>query len=1579
MAQELKIRVSLSNEIFGELKNLEKKINDFAQRVNKSLKANFNINPALNLGGVGSANDPTAQIQKSIDKINVTIRKTAAQVENTIKDITDKVDSFFDHVFVGIDNIFSFGRRVRLQVGSFLGFSQATLTVLINDVVKLLRIVLPGLTQSAQVVNQIEGQARKFFTSPELKGLGRVIGVKKLPLLLEIRLFFEEVRRFFGEAIAELKTVAQLLKFAFNISDEAFDAISQKARKQSKSFTEGIDEIRYRIFNTVRLVERRLTTISKIIRSIAALVIIPAKIVAGTIKGIFGAISLVGKIGKGALSLLFGSKEKKQEETAEQRLARLQKERAERGKEILNLNRETAAQLKTIADRVLIIVKQVGESGVNFNQLLKNVASLDAALKSVQDNLSKGSEKTKVNFQVLQFILGTMNDGLKEIVKNVQSLDKTAKATGDNFKSVFTGDKIQQFGVAIAKGQERVAQLREQLEKARQEVQKTPEPVFQFNDALKKVNVQGRLIEPMEKTLRLIVDIVEQAKNIDLSKFAALPKFQFGTKDKEFLNQIQSVFTSIARSQFQEKDPFRLQAAQSAQTNVKKLIELFSLLGRVVGDENKELLKFGQTLAKSADFSKFGEKTQEEVRKVFKAFTGEELKKNSQLRSFGGAVNQVLGEAIRTGDKSALQKAIRDLTTFLGSTIPKQKRLVDSGKTITVQLAEGMRQGKVVLDKAANESAETIGAYFPQSPAALGVLRKLPIMGKVINTQLAQGMLSNLGVLANAVSKMAQIIFAPIKVAVEQAKRLASGFVSTFNEVADNAANIGDIATATGTAISEINAVDQIFRQVGQTAKDNAVVFSRIQRTLNEVDPEREGKLKQIGIDLDEVRESGAPVVGLFEEVAEVLQRVPPGSAEARTALEALGLRVDSKLVGVLRRGGEEIDEIIQQAQFFGVAVNSKVIEVSQELRGAFANLTKIFDSLKADFIGEILPVVSGFLDEVIQFFNENADKIRQFFIFVGRAVGNLISLTIAYIKLLIREPRKAIDIGKKLLVAAIKLVRDSVTTAIKKISKNFTDEVKYKFLAALNGLKDSAINVLILIGEQADLRVAKLLLLIEKAASNIDTLIFSVGDSFLSTTVEVAKRWLKLAGAVLGELLLSAENLILNIRDRISIFFLGIKREALQTLSDTISEIPESVREFFEIPDFSGGVADVDREIQRLESNIAARNNLPGFFERAAAAVSTVAQEVRSVDDLIAEIDEKIAESNAKFAEGIASNFESAFADAERLIDATREATGGLFDEEALAAYREAFEEAAATMVEAVEGTALEGPLRTLIDELSLSYLEDLQELKDAAPDSILPDSGEQDETLSFFDALAAKIAEVGESLSSLNDIFLAVGKTAGDFSSLFSDAFNASGKRIKELFFASKAAALAQVVINGAVAFTEALKLPFPLSIIQPPLVAAKAGLQAGIIARETIKGFAEGGEVAGEGTGDTVPAMLTPGEYVMPLDVVRANGVQFMEALRQGAIGAKDFVFSSLPSVIHSPTNRRFAEGGFVDNPSKSIANGVGAAMPRQEAPKMTQINVPDKEMVGRYLSTEKGRDIVLNVISDNAVEIKQIMGV
>ena len=78
------------------------------------------------------------QSNKLLDQIKV-IRETAT---NSAEGFRKSVDNIFKNIFVGTDNIFPIlatFRKVGLKIGTFFGNSKATITVMINDIVKFLQ------------------------------------------------------------------------------------------------------------------------------------------------------------------------------------------------------------------------------------------------------------------------------------------------------------------------------------------------------------------------------------------------------------------------------------------------------------------------------------------------------------------------------------------------------------------------------------------------------------------------------------------------------------------------------------------------------------------------------------------------------------------------------------------------------------------------------------------------------------------------------------------------------------------------------------------------------------------------------------------------------------------------------------------------------------------------------------------------------------------------------------------------------------------------------------------------------------------------------------------------------------------------------------------------------------------------------------------------------------------------------------------------------------------------------------------------------------------------------------------------
>lgn len=1609
MTQELAIRVSLNNEIFKDLKTLENGIKKFSDNVKKQFQLGMDFkNPLKKLAG----DNPIKRIESSINRVEKTIKSTLTEVDRSIDAILKRVDKVFDNIFVGIDNLFSIRvlfRKFTLRIGTFFGDSRATLITILNDVIKLINQVTPFVTsltrfinknrkeifeiigrfnnfvkeftsnisKSRDVTNKITSQAKKFITSSEFSILNNFIQARKLPIREQLGIFFETARRFFTQIIIQVERLIQTISFASNLSQREIRTIDQLALETSEKAIGNINRVGQDVFNLIDKVQKKNKGLfGQLFDFFNLLTTRPLKALVKFITfQVFGRFKLIG----GLLNKLFI----KPNVEAQRRKAELKREE------------EKQKALEQI--RKQFIVRDTKERQEASNKVVKFLQTQKNEINELRMALVEFTKVSQRAFNSSVFRDATANESAlrdlqraatRDVASSLREFQKSAKTIDKSINRVFSTENTKQFKTSVTdinkvmvglSGTIRRIQVDfreffESLKKSSEVMEKTKSKKMDFSEPIKMAKKEVKeAVVVVDKLEKEFVDVVKVAQGLNFDKFKQIKDFKLVKTDPTFLNEINNLLISIARSQFQVDENFRKQSVASVNKNISKLVEFFTIFDAVLQNTNKELQRFATVLSKSVNLKFDGAKSQQLVKDVFKSFTGEELEKNKQLREFGSSVIKVLADSVRAGDKKAFEKGINDIVKFLANFIPKDKRLVDSGKKIPKQLAMGVEEEIKVFDKSMEKLAKTGGERFPQSLAKKGILRNLPKSGSLIPAQLAQGMLSNVGLVTNASITIANAAIAPLRAVVNQITKATSNafksFLGGFKSVIDEANKIGDISNATGARISEIEKIDSIFREVGQTASDNAIVFSRLQRTINDLGGDNENRLAQLGIDLNAVRDSGEPVVELFTEVSNVLSRVPPGSEEARVALEALGLTVDNKLVGVLRQGGDEIQRIVDASLGFGGAVNSEVIKVSQQLRSIFANLNRAFQAVKADFFGEVLPVVKDFFAGVLQFANENSQKIRGFFLFIGRAVGNLIRVALVFFKILVTEPRKAAKIASKTFMALVNLVKSITNSAIKAIMKNVTEEVKFKFLATLKGLKDSVFTILSLIGEQADLRIAQLLLLIEKGFLSIDKFIFNLGGSFLETTFEVAGRWLKIAGAVINEFWTSIKNFFLNIKDRLIAFLLSAQLSIQEAIRDIVASVPESLLDFFglenQVDSLNAGIRRTADEIIAIEKRVNDRNNIAGFFERANKAVELTAKNLPTVDDLLDKVNAKIAASNERFTQGISDNFSKAFREADELIRLATESSRGLFDAEAVKEYNEAISEATSKIQSAVEGTELSEPVKKLINELSFEYIEKLQELKEAAPDVLIPE-GTEDRVRTLLDLL-----------EQFRPLFESITEVIGNFQGLFEDAFKASGEKVKGLFLISKGAALAQAVVNTALAVTEALKLPLPppLPQVNATLAAARGGIQVGLIARQTIKGFREGGRIpGGEGGGDRVPIMAEAGEFMMPLKAVRENGLAFMEAIRSGMITAKDFALSGLPNIIKSPSDNRFADGGLVKSPVMNSSGSGG----QNETMNQTTINVPDISMVGRFLSTEKGRRVILNVISDNAVEIKNLIG-
>lgn len=134
---------------------------------------------------------------------------------------------------------------------------------------------------------------------------------------------------------------------------------------------------------------------------------------------------------------------------------------------------------------------------------------------------------------------------------------------------------------------------------------------------------------------------------------------------------------------------------------------------------------------------------------------------------------------------------------------------------------------------------------------------------------------------------------------------------------------------------------------------------------------------------------------------------------------------------------------------------------------------------------------------------------------------------------------------------------------------------------------------------------------------------------------------------------------------------------------------------------------------------------------------------------------------------------------------------------------------------------------------------------------------------------------------------------------------------------------------------------------------------------IAGKILNGHATGGYITGPGTGtsDSIPAMLSNGEYVIKAEAVKRYGTNFLNAVNSGAFTRMK---TSLP---------RFAEGGYVGDALQDTARGMTDFAKSIGTNVSTTNNmnialVEDREAgMNHFMRSPKGQNILVDFMKGN----------
>lgn len=231
-------------------------------------------------------------------------------------------------------------------------------------------------------------------------------------------------------------------------------------------------------------------------------------------------------------------------------------------------------------------------------------------------------------------------------------------------------------------------------------------------------------------------------------------------------------------------------------------------------------------------------------------------------------------------------------------------------------------------------------------------------------------------------------------------------------------------------------------------------------------------------------------------------------------------------------------------------------------------------------------------------------------------------------------------------------------------------------------------------------------------------------------------------------------------------------------------------------------------------------------------------------------------------------------------------------------------------------------------------------------------------------------------------------VGDVVGQVGSIIGSVFELTGKKSKALFIAQKAMAVAQATINIAQGVSKAIAEGGVAGIVTGIAVAAAGAVQIANIIAQKPPEFQTGGLLPGPSHAEggvplvnskgNVFAEAEGGEYIVSKKATAHVGRSFLDAVNQLRI-SRTQAFSMAPNIPSTSLNltRKYADGGPVV--AAPFQSAQGTMEKNETVVNLQNINVVDPNVVARYLTSNKGKTQIKNIISDDAEGYRKVLRV
>lgn len=1208
-------------------------------------------------------------------------------------------------------------------------------------------------------------------------------------------------------------------------------------------------------------------------------------------------------------------------------------------------------QAKAI-DLVASKMKGLEEVSKRILETKKNILAIEEKLKSV----SMSAEKEKAENDLINARNSLLHDEYvklnhgKEIQADILKLEKE----GVTQKQISMAAYEKIYGASKSVGKSEV----ETEQKVTQEEQKQTVEM-QKQDVLQKVAVGGptgifskseKFVMPPVQPQKPVMPVLPKREEIskDLKSF-----FEAFSKGEGKIHGFHLKITAMINS---------IKYPQSSQKSINEFLE--GILIKLVTVENGiKVVNIGAEKMKSLFSAATTIKTQKGSfdPKILEALENEV--KNVAKNDFGGKIISVLNGSIKD-EKVNLEKVISLLAELIASYFPQSpakkgplKGLSSSGQKIVEQIGIGITKGRSKISSVVGSLTEHIMKFFPRSPAQLGALTALTSSGFKIPLMLSQGIDSGMMKVTTVIDKMAEMIMTHLKPAIE----------------------MGHAAERIGVSPKTLSLLEYSLSDINVTANDLQYTFQSLNKLVSDtVTPEQLSIFKQLNIDLVSVSQAAEPTKELFLQIAESVSKLPSDSKLARQALEAIGASSGTNLTLAFRKSREEIERLMNEGDKAGTFWNESFIKASKHLNSIWERIKKIRDYIFKEFLSQILPVFEELSDLLFSFVKERNDEIRDVTGRIGRAIRLVYNIVKETIKLFLADASKGSDV----ILILLNGIWNFVGVMFGNIWDTYSGKIFDFIKEILKGIKNVLFAWITYFWQAFGINFMKGFsdyVLIPFLRANQKMLDFLSGLGILKMILPGMKDYKTPLENLVSSVQKGMDSFNTKKVEDLELAFSGTLDDVVHDTKKAAEKIRESGGKLFDLKTLKNFMAEAKDEylivIQEL-TKATKGTELQKYFKELGEVFTEAKNKASGGIDLNPANDRKVQNFKKNFSldkmwrglESIdfGSILDEAGKKADSFIDklwqigdvATKNAEKmkqKLFDEKIFG-----FE--LTQVIQDINERAYKSTEARYIKELAAL---DKKHMEEIAKLELMGVKGKELDDIRAAHVQERADLEAKQKIEAANKVMQYIQTNAQTVSSMMDTLYELSGKKVKEFFYISKAAAIAESIMNTAQGVTKALAEGGVWGIAQGAIVAAAGTVQVAKIMAETL-GFRTGGKIPGSGSGDIVPIRAEPGEFMNSKPSVDYYGPGLFEALNRKLIPKE--MFENLSRSSYNPVAQvpktAFQAGGYVQRDSGK-QSGQNASI--------NIINVDDPYKFERSLNTSRGAKTMLNFMNNNKREI------